>query len=72
MLESETNIDIGTSIGGRSDIIKIQQKDNVKARKIDRYDKNTYLKDRIILLNQSQVDTHKYLKLKQSNKYALI
>ncbi len=54
------------------DIIKIQQKDNVKARKIDRYDKNTYLKDRIILLNQSQVDTHKYLKEKQSNGNEII
>ncbi len=47
------------------DIINIQFEDNVKARVIDRYDKNNYKKDRIILLNQSQVATHKYLKQKQ-------
>ncbi len=49
------------------DIIKIQLNDNVKARVIDRYDKNTYVKDRIISLNQSQIDTHKYLQEKKSN-----
>jgi polyphosphate kinase len=43
------------------DIINIQLEDNVKARVIDRYDKNNYKKDRIILLNQSQVATHKYI-----------
>jgi polyphosphate kinase len=47
------------------DIINIQLEDNVKARVIDRYDKNHYKKDRIILLNQSQVATHRYLKEKQ-------
>jgi len=46
------------------DIVKIQLKDNVKARIIDRYDKNNYVKDRIIRLNQSQVETHKYLSSK--------
>ncbi len=46
------------------DIINIQLEDNVKARVIDRYDKNHYKKDRIILLNQSQVATHRYLKNK--------
>jgi len=49
------------------DIIKIQMEDNVKARIIDRYDKNNYRKNRIIRVNQSQVDTHRYLKEKQSN-----
>jgi len=43
------------------DIINIQLQDNVKARIIDRYDKNNYKKDRKIQLNQSQVDTHRYL-----------
>jgi len=46
------------------DIISIQLNDNVKSRIIDRYDKNIYSKDRIIRLNQSQVDTHKYLQEK--------
>jgi polyphosphate kinase len=49
------------------DIIKIQLEDNVKARIMDRYDKNKYRKDRIIRLNQSQVMTHKYLKEKQTS-----
>lgn len=49
------------------DIIKIQLQDNVKARIMDRYDKNIYQKNRIIRLNQSQVDTHKYLKEKLTN-----
>jgi polyphosphate kinase len=47
------------------DIITIQLEDNVKARIIDRYDKNNYKKNRIIRLNQSQVDTHKYLQASQ-------
>jgi len=54
------------------DIIKIQFKDNVKARIVDRYDKNIYRKDRIISLSQSQVETHKYLKSKLSDKNELI
>jgi len=54
------------------DIVKIQLSDNVKARRIDRYDKNTYLKNRIIRLNQSQVITHKYLKEKQTGKNNLV
>ncbi len=45
-------------------IIELQLKDNVKARIIDKYDKNEFKKDRIILLNQSQIDTHKYLRNK--------
>ena len=49
------------------DIIKIQLEDNVKARIVDRYDKNNYKKDRIINLNQSQVNTHRYLKEKESS-----
>jgi len=54
------------------EIIQIQLEDNVKARIIDRYDKNNYRKNRIIRLNQSQVDTHRYLKDKQSNGNQLI
>ena len=49
------------------DIIKIQLEDNVKARIIDRYDKNNYKKDRIINLNQSQVNTHRYLNENESS-----
>ena len=55
-----------------SEIIKIQLKDNVKARIVDRYDKNTYVKDRIIRLNQSQLDTHNYLKNKMAKNNQLI
>jgi polyphosphate kinase len=50
------------------DIINIQLNDNVKARIIDRYDKNNYVKNRIIRLNQSQVDTHRYLMEKYSSE----
>lgn len=49
------------------DIINIQLKDNFKARIVDRYNKNKYKKDRIIRLNQSQIDTYKYLKQKMMN-----
>lgn len=49
------------------DIVNIQLNDNVKARIIDRYDKNHYKKDRIIRLKQSQIDTHKYLIERQKN-----
>lgn len=49
------------------DIIQLQLNDNVKARIIDRYDKNNYKKNRIIRLNHSQVDTHKYLQSSKSN-----
>ena len=49
------------------DIINIQLEDNVKARIIDRYDKNNYKRDRIINLNQSQVNTHRYLKEKEQS-----
>ena len=49
------------------DIINIQLEDNVKARVVDRYDKNNYVKNRIIRLNQSQVDTHRYLKEKYNS-----
>ena len=54
------------------DIIKIQLDDNVKARIIDRYDKNNYKKNRIIRLNQSQVDTHKYLQSSQTDSKEII
>lgn len=49
------------------DIIHLQLNDNVKARIIDRYDKNNYKKNRIIRLNHSQVDTHKYLQSSKTN-----
>ncbi|MCB9207928.1 MAG: polyphosphate kinase 1 [Ignavibacteriales bacterium] len=48
------------------DLIDLQLNDNVKARIIDKLDKNEYKKDRIISLNQSQLSTHKYLKNKHS------
>ncbi|MCB0747277.1 MAG: hypothetical protein KDC90_07415, partial [Ignavibacteriae bacterium] len=48
------------------DIIQLQLNDNVKTRIIDKHDKNEYKKDRIILLNQAQVDTHKYFESKHS------
>lgn len=50
------------------DIIDIQFNDNVKARIIDRYDKNSYRKDRIISINQAQIDTHRYLNGKNVSK----
>lgn len=46
------------------DLINIQLNDNVKARIIDKNDKNEYKKDRIISVHQAQIDTHKYLKSK--------
>ncbi len=54
------------------DIINIQLKDNVKARVIDRYDKNKYKKDKALGLIQSQVDTYKYLKSKGVAKREII
>ena len=54
------------------DIIKLQLDDNVKARIIDRYDKNNYRKNRIIRLNHSQVDTHKYLQASKANNGEII
>ncbi len=44
------------------DIINIQLKDNVKARIIDRYDKNHYRKIKNQKPVQSQIATYKYLK----------
>ncbi len=50
------------------DIINIQLKDNVKARIIDRYDKNHYIKDKNHQQIQSQLETYKYLKEKHGYK----
>ena len=54
------------------DIIQLQLDDNVKARIIDRYDKNIYKKNRIIRLNHSQVDIHKYLQSSKNKSVEII
>jgi len=50
------------------DIINIQLKDNVKARIIDRYDKNHYKKNKNPKPLQSQLATYNYLKEKHGYK----
>ena len=46
------------------DIIDLQLKDNVKARIIDKKDRNNYKLDNTLIKHQSQIETYNYLKLK--------